>query len=227
MDSLNTITGEVTTLPMQSQSIGKLAEALAKAQGKIEGASKDSTNPHFKSRYADLASVWEACRTHLSANGLSIIQTLDNGLNGVTIITTLAHSSGEWIKGALTLKPVKDDPQGVGSAITYARRYALAAMVGVAPEDDDAEAATGRTTTGTKTAAPTPPATVEKWRDNAETLKLAIDKAETVEAVNELLGVEREVIAEIAKHSLSAAEFLIDRAKKRAAALASAPAKAA
>lgn len=128
---------------MQSETIGKLAEALSKAQAKIKGATKDTANPFFKSKYADLASVWDACRDALTANGLSIVQTMGDGVGGVTVITTLAHSSGEWIRGSLTLKPVKEDPQGVGSAITYARRYALAAMVGVAPEDDDGNAASG------------------------------------------------------------------------------------
>lgn len=128
---------------MQSETIGKLAEALAKAQGAIKGATKDTKNDFFRSKYADLSSVWDACRSQLAANGLSVIQTMDDS-QGVTVVTTLAHSSGEWIRGRLTMKPVKDDPQGVGSAITYARRYALAAMVGVAPEDDDGNAASGR-----------------------------------------------------------------------------------
>lgn len=128
----------------QSESIAALAAALAKAQGEIKGAAKDTANPFFKSKYADLASVWEACRAELTKNGLSVIQTTDDGGNGITVVTTLAHSSGEWIRGRLTMRPVKDDPQGVGSAITYARRYALAAIVGVAPEDDDGNAASGR-----------------------------------------------------------------------------------
>lgn len=129
---------------MQSEQINELAAALAKAQGAIKGAAKDTANPFFKSKYADLASVWDACRTQLTANGLSVIQTMDDSQGGVTVVTTLAHSSGQWIRGRLTMKPVKDDPQGIGSAITYARRYALAAMVGVAPEDDDGNAASGR-----------------------------------------------------------------------------------
>jgi len=128
----------------KSESIAKLAEALAKAQGEIKGALKDSSNPFFKSSYADLASVWDACRGPLSANGLAVIQTTDNRENGLVVETTLAHSSGEWVGGSLYIRPMKDDPQGVGSAITYARRYALAAMVGVAPEDDDGNAASGK-----------------------------------------------------------------------------------
>lgn len=131
----------------QSEQIGQLAAALAIAQGKITGALKDSANPFFKSKYADLASVWDACRTHLSENGLAVIQVTSTGDNGAAVVTTtLAHKSGEWIKGTLALLPVKSDPQGMGSAYTYARRYALAAMVGVAQIDDDANAASGKVT---------------------------------------------------------------------------------
>jgi hypothetical protein len=126
----------------KSESIGKLAEALAKAQGAIEGAKKDQSNPYFKSRYADLSSVWEACRKPLSDNGLAIVQIPYNlEPETVTIETLLTHASGEWIKSIITMRPVKADPQGLGSCITYARRYSLAAMVGVAPEDDDGNAA--------------------------------------------------------------------------------------
>jgi hypothetical protein len=83
-------------------------------------------------------------RGPLSKNGLSVIQTTAQAETGVLVETTLAHSSGEWVAGVLHVKPVKDDPQGLGSAITYARRYALSAMVGVAPEDDDGNAASGK-----------------------------------------------------------------------------------
>ena len=130
---------------MQSEAIGKLAEALSKAQGMIKGAVKDSENPFFKSSYADLASVWDACREALSKNGLSVVQTTRISDAGEpVIITMLLHSSGEWVSGELLVKPVKNDPQSIGSAITYGRRYALSAMVGVAPEDDDGEKAQGR-----------------------------------------------------------------------------------
>lgn len=129
----------------QSPEINKLAEGLSKAQAEITGALKDSSNPFFKSKYADLAATWDACRLPLSKNGLSVIQTTQVSDQGsVYLETTLAHSSGQWIKGALPINPVKNDPQGIGSAITYARRYALAAIVGVAQVDDDGEAAHGR-----------------------------------------------------------------------------------
>ena len=130
-----------------SEQINELATALAKAQGDLKGAKKDSKNPFFHSSYADLASVWDACREPLSKNGLSVVQTTDwvvGEEHCLLLLTTLLHSSGQWITGKLLIKPVKDDPQGLGSAITYARRYALSAIVGIAAEDDDAESAMGR-----------------------------------------------------------------------------------
>lgn len=143
----------------RSDSIAALAASLAKAQAVIEGAKKDSVNPHFRSRYADLASVWDACRKPLTDHGLSVMQLPGKDEGGYYLITVLAHSSGEWIESKLAFVPVKDDPQGLGSALTYARRYALAAMVGVAPEEDDGEAAMGRAAVAAPPArAATPPA---------------------------------------------------------------------
>lgn len=132
-----------------SETINEIAAALAKAQGEMAGAKKDSTNPHFRSKYADLASVWEACRGALSSNGIAVVQALqsdDPEIVGVT--TVLTHSSGQWMSSGFCMRPTKADPQGIGSCVTYARRYALAAMVGVAPEDDDGEGAHGRGTQG-------------------------------------------------------------------------------
>jgi len=122
-----------------------LATALCKAQSQIEGAKKDSTNPHFKNKYADLGSVWDACRKALADNGLSVVQfgTLTaDGNAGLT--TRLLHESGDYIDGTIPLLNGKGDMQGLGSALTYARRYGLAAMVGVSPEDDDGNAATAK-----------------------------------------------------------------------------------
>ena len=127
-----------------SEQINELATALAKAQGQIEGAKKDSTNPHFKSSYADLASVWDACRKALSSNGLSVAQGAESEDGRVGITTILMHASGQWMRSTLLMRPMKDDPQGIGSCVTYARRYALAAIVGVAPEDDDGNAASAK-----------------------------------------------------------------------------------
>lgn len=126
----------------RSETIGKLAEALAKAQGAMEHASKDKTNPHFKSAYADLASIWEAIREPLSKNGLSVVQLPRTDENARTFVDTiLMHSSGEFVEATYSLAPQQATPQGFGSAITYMRRYALTG-VGVAPADDDGNAAT-------------------------------------------------------------------------------------
>lgn len=131
-------------MEMQSAEIKDLAAALSKVQKEIKGAAMDSANPFYKSKYADLTSVWEACRALLAANNLAVVQT--NGPTDgstVTVITTLLHTSGQWIRGELTMRPVKSEPQQIGSAMTYARRYALSAIVGVCPEDDDGAAASG------------------------------------------------------------------------------------
>lgn len=130
-----------------SDSINELATAFAKAQAKIEGATKDKSNPAFKSKYADLSSVWDACRQALTENGLSVVQVAEGDGTQATIVTRLMHTSGQWIEGTLIVRPAKTDAQGIGSAITYARRYALAAMVGVCPEDDDGNAASDRNKT--------------------------------------------------------------------------------
>lgn len=143
---------------MQSESIGKLAEALSKAQAEMSGAKKDASNPFFKSKYADLEAVWEACRKPLTDNGLAVVQTLQQSDKCVVIKTTLMHSSGEWIDSELSLMPAKADAQGIGSAISYGRRYSLAAMVGIYQTDDDGEVAVGRTG-GAKQAQNPPPVT--------------------------------------------------------------------
>ena len=124
---------------LQSESVKELNTALAKAQGELFAAKKDSINPHFKSKYADLASVWEACREALSSNGLSVTQMPAEFQNNVmTLVTRISHSSGEWLEQTMTCPVGKPDPQGIGSCLTYMRRYALAAVVGVYQDDDDA-----------------------------------------------------------------------------------------
>lgn len=132
-----------------SETITALAAALAKAQALVKGALKDAQNPHFKSKYADLASIWEACREALTSNGLSVVQggaevTPAVAGGSVVIHTRLIHSSGQWIESCLSAPMQQANAQGVGSTVTYLRRYALAAMVGVAPDDDDGEASVGR-----------------------------------------------------------------------------------
>lgn len=131
----------------KSEQINELAKSLAIVQGSITHAVKDSMNPHLKNKYADLASVWEACRKQLAENGLSIAQ-LPDGLedNCLILDTTMFHTSGQWISSRIKMPMPKQDPQGYGSALTYARRYALAAMVGVYQDDDDADSAVKKQT---------------------------------------------------------------------------------
>jgi hypothetical protein len=129
-----------------SESLKEFAPAMVKVQGDIKHAVKDATNPHFKSAYADLQAITEACRPALVKHGFSVMHGCDStDGNTVTVTARLQHSSGEWVESSLTMRPTKADPQGIGSAITYARRYTLASIVGVATEDDDGNAASGPT----------------------------------------------------------------------------------
>lgn len=120
----------------------QIATALVKAQRAFAPALKTSTNPHFRSRYADLAACVEAVIDALNANGIALVQRTHDCDNGVAVETLLVHESGESISGGILHVPAsKQDPQGYGSALTYARRYSLMAACGIAPEDDDANAA--------------------------------------------------------------------------------------
>ena len=129
----------------RSESLVELTKALSKFQGEITSVKKTEVNPFFKSKYADLDAVWEMCRKPLSSNGFALVQMPVEIEGKLYLETLLIHTSGEYIKGYLALNPKAIDPQSVGSAITYARRYAMSAMLGVsADEDDDAEKAIAR-----------------------------------------------------------------------------------
>ena len=130
---------------MKSESLGKLALALSKAQSKITGALTDSSNPFFKSKYADLASVMDAIRLPFADNELAVTQLVEEKEGKHFLITMLLHSSGEYVTSTYPLV-IKDlnNPQSIGSVVTYARRYTLAAIAGVAQVDDDGEAANNR-----------------------------------------------------------------------------------
>lgn len=124
-----------------SEQITELAAALAKAQGEIENASKNAANPHFKSKYADLAEVISVIREPMAKHGLSVIQSPSFDGEMVTVTTMVLHTSGQWLKGTLSMPVARKDAQGIGSAITYSRRYSLAATFRVSQEDDDGNAA--------------------------------------------------------------------------------------
>lgn len=126
-----------------SEEISELVGALAKARAQMTSPKKGevANAGTYRYTYADLASVWEAVRAPLTSNGLSVAQFPEVDGNSVSVETRLFHESGQWLSNSLTLHAAKPDPQGIGSAITYARRYSLMALVGIAPEDDDGKAA--------------------------------------------------------------------------------------
>jgi hypothetical protein len=123
---------------MQSEQIDLLAAALVKAQAAMKPASMNKINPHFKSKYADLASIIETLRKPLTENGLSFTQTTESGLevSPLGLVTTLLHTSGQWLRAEYPL-PANATPQQMGSALTYARRYSLSAITGTAADEDD------------------------------------------------------------------------------------------
>lgn len=121
----------------QSETIGKLAEALAAAQGELKPVPRDKENPYFKSKYADLASIVEVAAPILSRHGLAVVQ-MPGFIEGTEVLTTsIMHSSGEWVSEQMPLFITKRDAQGIGSAITYARRYAYGSAVGIVTDEDD------------------------------------------------------------------------------------------
>lgn len=125
-----------------SESVTKISAALLKAQRAITFAAKDATNPHFKNKYADLPAVIDAIKPALNDSGIMFMQTPSPSDSGSLALTTrLLHESGEWIEDTATVPLPKNDPQGYGSAMTYARRYSLAAMTGLYQDDDDGVAA--------------------------------------------------------------------------------------
>ncbi len=122
---------------MKSDQINELATALAKAQSEIQAAELDKVNPHFKSKYSSLNAIWDACRIPLSKNGLSVVQIMDSVGDQLVLVTTLAHSSGQWMKSVIPVISAKATPQALGSALTYCRRYSLSSIVGVTSDEDD------------------------------------------------------------------------------------------
>ena len=140
---------------LQSETIDKLAKDLSALQGEMGAASKDKENPFFGKKYADLESIWDAARELLPKHNLAVVQTMGGTAEKPVVITTLMHSSGQWVRGRHEMKSRKpEDPQVCGSIITYGRRYGMAAILGIVQSDDDGNSATGNKTTD-KTPTPT------------------------------------------------------------------------
>ena len=178
----------------QSEEIGELVGALAKAQSEMSKAHKDSENPFFHSKYADIGSIIDASLGALNSNNIAVLQPFKIGESNSVIITTLlAHSSGQWIRGELLMNPEKDTAQALGSVLTYGRRYSLQSMICIAAEDDDAESGMNRDKYKKKPAEkkkPDPPKPAEKPKP-----EMSIYTAEQIkrggrirEYINALLG---------------------------------------
>lgn len=198
-----------------SQEIGEIAKALAAAQAELENVAKDAANPHFKSRYATLAGVLSEVRPKLAKHGVSLFQAPINGEgSNIGVMTRLMHSSGQWLESAIFVQPTKFDAQGVGSVLTYLRRYSAMAAAGVGPEDDDAEAAVGRPApraapqprpTGVNgshlPANPEEPPAVnaerERIRKLIATVKQHIDTAPNVDVLDTVMDDDRKAVAQI------------------------------
>jgi hypothetical protein len=204
-----------------SESISALAAALAKAQAVIEGAVKDRANPAFRSKYADLSAVWDAIRGPLTSNGLSLVQMPDIDDGEPVLVTRLLHESGEWLEGTYLLRPIKEDPQGYGSAITYARRYAAMAVCGVAPEDDDGNAASGRTAVAAikDDVKPKPPAIPAELKAEADNLRAIIDDSTGEIALKLIMKNSAGLLERLGKYSPSAVKWLENHAEKHLAML--------
>ena len=138
-----------------SETTGEIAKALVATQMEITNVTKDAKNPHFKSTYATLAAVLDVVRPALAAHGVAVVQGLVTDHDRTGVVTRLLHGSGEWLESAVFAPMQKMDAQNVGACATYLRRYALAAMVGVAQEDDDGNAASTRPSPANDRTAPT------------------------------------------------------------------------
>lgn len=128
-----------------SEACADLFAALSAFQGEVKAARKTASNPHFKSKFADLAEVIETAREPMAKHGLALVQMPVGSCDGtVRVVTLVTHKSGQWLKGVLDMPLPQKTPQGVGSTISYARRYCAMAALGIAADDDDGEQAEGR-----------------------------------------------------------------------------------
>jgi hypothetical protein len=179
-----------------------LNKALAQAQSEVENATKGSINPHFKNRYADLAEVLNTVRPVFASHGLSIVQSTSYDGSLVSVTTTILHAEGGYISSTASCVPAKADAQGVGASTTYLRRYALAAMTGIAQEDDD-----GQSASHTRTAAPASKEDISSLKTRME--GLGVDE----EAFLKYLAVKS--LSELTKPAVAKANASLDAKAKK------------
>lgn len=199
---------------LTSEQTDKIIPAFIKAEHAVGAVKKTATNPHFKSKYADLEAVLDACNEALAANDLGVWQSVS--LDGAYMVTRIWHTSGQWMEGYTPLIVGKNDMQGLGSASTYARRYGLMAALGIAPEDDDGNAAAK----SPADAKAKPKA--EKLPEHMERAKQIAGMMLTIEDVDELEAYWAETepqVAEIGKKNSEAADRLRQRHSERLALL--------
>jgi hypothetical protein len=176
----------------------KIAPAFIKAKRSFGPALKDKNNPAFRSKYADLGACLEAVEDALLENGIALYQETFDVESGVTVETVLLHESGESIRcGKLHVPAAKQDPQGYGSALTYARRYSLMAACGIAPEDDDGNAASKKPEQPKLAAQNKVPATTQLPHDVAKNITAGVAKGDAEGAVNYLLSLPQKEMDEI------------------------------
>lgn len=181
-----------------SESVKNLSAALLAFQGDTDGVKRTSSNPHFRSRYASLEAVIDYARPVLQAHGLVFTQAPGRVIDGALELTTrVTHAaSGEWQQSTMHIPLAKKDPQGAGSALTYAQRYSLMATLGLPPTDDDAEDAIDRNNTRQEQAK-APPAVDNKERTIADALIAASNQAKTLDAFKDWKVKQNKKIADL------------------------------
>jgi hypothetical protein len=193
-----------------SENTDKIIPAYIKAEHEVGAVKKTASNPHFRSKYADLEAVMDACSGALANNGLAVWQSISDG----QLITRLFHTSGQWMEGHTPLIIAKNDMQGLGSAFTYARRYGLMAILGIAPEDDDGNAASA-------TIIPLPVKKAEQKKvevAHVEEAKSILSEAKQISDAKELdwfLKKNAQRIADIREASTVTHEYLQQRIDER------------
>jgi hypothetical protein len=194
-----------------SSPCGELFAAMALAQAAVENVEKGGLNPAFRAKYAKLGDVLDEVRPKFAAQGISITQMPINGAgSNIGVVTLFAHKSGQWLESTLYVVPTKFDAQGAGSVITYLRRYALMAMAGVAPDDDDGNAEVGRPSwssgRGRPQAAPAPSDADAEATRLYKAMQARIDEAVTVKGLETIVPSQAWKTLDDALHTIRPAD---------------------